>query len=302
MTIHTVLVDRAGYIVQSWLNTRAATLDPRAYSHLGTLMEATGPVVAGMRHVDGGFYAAPIRPDNAFIQAEAERRINLHFPEGFRINVTALGGDNALKIANYVGTVHKTAENMMAAQIPPSNWKADEWWPSPPAMELLQIPQRVIEHQPYQAAAVQPITVHVAPVINAGERYESGGHVADVLRTGGLPALVQHEAVPTGQGAQFEPVSNVRSLPVKRPSATTVEPLNAGESDGRSGLDPRDPLYALKIALVSAIATTATSHALPSSTVNVLAEIAALGTAANTRDEVEAQRKRVAKVIEGLAA
>lgn len=296
--IHTVLVDRAGYAIQVWQGTRAATLDPRAYAHLGTLMEATGPVVAGMRHVDGGFYAAPIRPDNAFIQAEAERRINLHFPEGFRINVTALGGDNALKIANYIGTVHKTAENMMAAQIPPSNWKADEWWPSPPALELLQIPQRVIEHQPYQQHQAQPITVHVAPVINAGERGESGGNR-------GLPALVTHEPAQRTQHYQREQVTDLDpELPVARPVPRVAVDNTRKVEDAAplDPLDPRDPLYALKLALVQAIATTATSHALPDSTVHVLAEIAALGTAANTRDEVEAQRKRVDAVIQGLAA
>lgn len=298
--IHTALVDRAGYVTQVWQNKHPATLDARAYAHLGDLVGCTGPVVAGMRYVNGGFYAAPSRPNPAWIKQEAERRIELHFPSGFRRQIEALGGDNALKMSTYIRQVTETATGMMAADLAPTDFKSDHWWPHPPLLTALQVPQRVIEHQAYQAAAAQPITVHVAPVINAGERGESGGNR-------GLPALVQHEAVSTGQEPHFEPVSNVRSLPVKRPPTTTVEPINDGESDGRSfggDLDRRDPLYALKLALVQAIAATAEKHRnmLADSTVHVLAEIAALGTAATTQAQVNEQRARVKAVIEGLAA
>lgn len=78
MTIHTVLIDRAGYVVQVWQNTRLATIDQR--KHGGTLLEVAGHVVAGMRYVDGAFYAAPLRPRPEAVRQEGERRINLHFP------------------------------------------------------------------------------------------------------------------------------------------------------------------------------------------------------------------------------
>lgn len=56
--ITTVHLDRHGYVVEVFHNTRIPQLDARKYP--GTLMEVTGPVVVGMRWDGQAFVSPPI--------------------------------------------------------------------------------------------------------------------------------------------------------------------------------------------------------------------------------------------------
>ncbi len=113
--ISTVHLDRFGYVEEVFHNTRMATLDAGKYP--GTLMEVTGPVCPGMRWDGQTFVTPPARIPPAAVLDEKARRSAM-FPERFVKQVTALGGDNAMKVSKYLAELHTTAERMMLGDPP----------------------------------------------------------------------------------------------------------------------------------------------------------------------------------------
>lgn len=287
--IHTVLVDRAGWVIQAWHGTRSAALDARAYAHQGTLVECTGPVACGMRYVDGAFVMAPYRPDAEAIAKEAQRRIDLPFPEGFRRQVTAIGGDNALRMHTYIATVTKTAETMMASATPPGDYKNDRYWPTPPIMVDMPMPVRHVD-MPQMPA--QPISVHVAPVIHAGTE-----RVREVVQET-LPAVRQE-----AQESRVVSFPVPESAHVKRPPAVQSEPaIDIGSGQAEEWLRP------LKETAVRSIGAVAEAHEgdVPEAEREAwnerLAGFAADITAATTREGILAVQERALRFISGEAA
>ncbi len=160
--ITTVHLDRHGYIVEVFNATRIPQLDAGKYP--GTLMEVTGPVVVGMRWDGQAFVSPPPRIPAEAVADERHRRIETYFPERFRAQITALGGENAKAMSRYLSEVHKVAEVMLLNEAP-VDYKEDRHWPTPPIM--VDIPQRVHDFQGVPSVSGQPISIHVAPVINA---------------------------------------------------------------------------------------------------------------------------------------
>lgn len=161
--ITTVHLDRHGYIVEVFNSTRIPQLDVGKYP--GTLMEVTGPVVVGMRWDGQAFVSPPPRiPPEAVLDEKARR--SAMFPERFVKQITALGGDNAMKVSKYLGELHNTADRLMLSE-PPPDYKDDKHWPAVPELLDLPIAQRVHDFQSVPSVSGQPISIHVAPVINA---------------------------------------------------------------------------------------------------------------------------------------
>lgn len=256
---HTVHLDRQGYVDTVFQNTRAATLDERKFP--GTLMEVQGPVTPGMRWDGQRFVTPPMRVDPEAVRTERDRRIESHFPERFRDQVTVFGGDNALRVSRYVSEVNRVAEAM--GEDAPQDYSHDRHWPRVPALSDLQVPQRVVEMSP---STGQPVNV----VINA-----------QPIEAKSVPLEIVHRTV-----------------------SDSVSPV----SDGEFGLDIRDPLYALKVAMFRTIEDTVQTHGpsipddIRESWEDQLAEIAAKATAATSEDQIAAQGMRVAALIEGKAA
>ena len=320
MSIHTVLIDRAGYVTQVWQNTQAATLDARTYAHLGTLMEVRGDVVAGWRWDGQQFVLPPMRPHPSAVVQERERRIETYFPARFREQVTALGGHNARRMHRYVTEVNRIAEAMLASEAAPANFRDDRYWPAVPLMEDLGVPVRHLEAQPAAALqqAPQPISITVAPVIHAGAdraalRSYSGDEAssADGRGTGGLPAVY-------GEAAQRPPVLTQEQR-VRATVVADAEPVTApfvprivdNFSPGKSEAAPAKPeadIAALKRALVQAIAELAETHKanlppeMQEAWQDELAAIAAIGTASATVAGVQKQAQRVEELMQGRAA
>lgn len=172
---HTVHIDRQGYVDTVFQNTRAATLDARKYP--GTLMEVTGDVAPGWRWDGQRFALPPPRVPPSALRAERDRRIDGPFPERFRAQITALGGDNAVSVSNYVSSVFRAAEAF--GDDAPQDFKDDRHWPKVPKLRDLQVPQRA----DVSPALGGPVTVNVAPVINTTQPEPKA-------------LVVQHEAVP----------------------------------------------------------------------------------------------------------
>lgn len=161
--ISTAHLDRHGYVMEVFHNTRIPQLDARKYP--GSLMEVTGPVAPGMRWDGQAFVSPPPRiPPEAVLDEKARRAAM--FPERFVKQITALGGDNAMRVSKYLGELHNTAERMMLAE-PPHDFKDDRHWPTVPELHDLPIAHRVHEFQSVSPVSGQPISIHVAPVINA---------------------------------------------------------------------------------------------------------------------------------------
>jgi hypothetical protein len=156
---HTVHLDRQGYVVESFLNTKIETLDARKYP--GTLMEVTGDVCAGWRWDGQRFVLPPPRVPPQSVVDERVRR-SAQFPERFVRQMTALGGSNATKVSNYLSEVNRVAESMLLGD-PPRDFKDDRHWPTPPVLDDAPVPVRVQDSVPVSAA---PVTVNIAPVIN----------------------------------------------------------------------------------------------------------------------------------------
>lgn len=158
--ISTVHIDRQGYVDTLLCNTRKATLDAKRYP--GTLMEVEGPVCVGW-HWDGQkFSLPPPRISPEAVRAERDRRVDGPFPERFRAQITALGGDNAVSVSNYVSAVFKVAEAF--GDDAPQDYRDDRHWPRVPKLRDLPVPQRVAEISPVTGA---PVNITVAPVIHA---------------------------------------------------------------------------------------------------------------------------------------
>lgn len=156
--MHTVHIDRRGYVEAVFRDQRKASLDAKRYP--GTLMEVTGEVVPGW-HWDGHKFSLPpprITPEA--VRAERDRRVDGPFPERFRAQITALGGDNAVSVSNYVSSVFRAAEAF--GDDAPQDFKDDRHWPKVPKLRDLPVPQRA----DVSPALGGPVTVNVAPVIN----------------------------------------------------------------------------------------------------------------------------------------
>lgn len=158
--LSTVHLDRHGYVVEVFQNTRIPQLDAGKYA--GTLMEVTGPIAPGMRWNGEAFVSPPPRIPVEAVHAERDRRINLYFPEAFREQVTAFGGENAIKMQRYLSDLHKTAELM--GLDPPRDFKEDVRWPTPPRMEDMPVAQRFHDVQGVSSVSGPPI--NIAPVFN----------------------------------------------------------------------------------------------------------------------------------------
>lgn len=255
---NTVHLDRQGYVDTVFQNTRVATLDERKFP--GTLMEVQGPITPGMRWDGQRFVTPPPRIAPEAVRAERDRRVDGPFPERFRAQITALGGDNALKVSRYVSECMRVAESMMDDA--PRDYRDDRHWPRAPELIDLAVPHRAVEGQ--------PVNVTIAPVINA-----------QPVEAKPAPLEIVHRTVPD--------------------SVSTV-------SEGEFGLDTRDPLYALKVAMFRTIEDTAQriGPGLPEDIREAwedqLAEIAAIATAATSEDQIAAQGERVAAFIEGKSA
>lgn len=158
--IHTVHVDLQGYVDTVFRDTRKASLDAKRYP--GKLIEITGDVAPGW-HWDGEkFSLPPPRIAQEAVRKERDRRIETPFPKGFRDQATALGGDNALAVSNYVAAVMKVAEAF--GDDAPVDYRDDRHWPKVPKLQPMSVPRAVSELAPSTGA---PVNITVAPVIHA---------------------------------------------------------------------------------------------------------------------------------------
>jgi hypothetical protein len=258
--ISTVHIDRQGYVIEVFQNTRKAALDARRYE--GKLLEAEGDICVGWSWDGQRFVLPPPRVLPEAVRAERDKRIDTPFPKRFRDQVTALGGDNALKISTYASEVMRVAESMMDDA--PQDYRDDRYWPKVPKLADLAVPQRVSELAP------SPVNVTVAPVIHM-----------PAVETKAAPLLVEHRTV-----------------------SDSVPAVSVDEY----GLDRSDPLYPLKVALVHTIEETVDRHgdSIPAEIRGAwedqLAEMAAIATAAQSKEAIAVQEDRVAAFVEGKAA
>lgn len=204
-----------------------------------------------------------------------------------------------MRMHRYIGEVHKTVEKMMASEAAPENYKDDKYWPTPPLMVDLGVPQRMIENVPQGTSmyipAPQPITVNVAPVINA---HPGEGR--------GLPAII--EPVSTGQRAQIEDAS-AAPFPPRESERRSVEAELRSDKVTQDDVQRFEQSLAdLKVATVRAIAAVAEAHEpeVPEHQRdpwrNQLAAIAADVTASETPEGIAAHRDRAEAFIKGQAA
>lgn len=160
--ISTVHLDRHGYVLEVFHNTRSVQLDAGKFT--GTLMEVTGPVVPGMRWDGQTFVLPPPRiPPEAVLNEKARR--SAMFPERLVKQITALGGDNAMKVSKYLGELHNAAERMMLSE-PPRDFKDDKHWPTVPELHDLPLAQRFHDVSPVSPVSGQPANITVAPVFH----------------------------------------------------------------------------------------------------------------------------------------
>lgn len=252
--ITTVHIDRHGYVIEIFQNTRIPQLDAGKYP--GTLMEVTGPIAPGMRWDGQTFVAPPPRIPLEAVVAEKERRAAM-FPERFVKLITALGGDNAMKVTKYLGELHNTADRLMLSE-PPPDYKDDKHWPAVPELHDLPIAQRVHESQSFPSVSSgQPISINVAPVINASS-----------------PAA-----------------------PEARPLIIQQQPAERVEFGGFA-LDPSDPLFHRKMALIGSIAAYDEDQGIPDHIEPDVTAAALRATIANNADDLSIHESRVRELLE----
>ena len=246
--ITTVHIDRLGYVVEMFMNTRMVQLDANRFP--GTLMEVTGPVAPGMRWTGEAFVSSPPRIPVEAVHAERDRRINLYFPEALREQVTAFGGDNAINMQRYLSDVHKTAELMGLDA--PQDFKEDHRWPTPPRMESM--PVRFHDVQSVPSVSGPPVTI--SPVFNVAG-----------------PAPAHPPFV------------------IQNPPETRVEV-------GGFALDPTDPLYHRKLALIGSIAMYDERNGIPDAIEPAVTAVALKATAATSSEELSQHESRVRELLE----
>jgi hypothetical protein len=190
--MHTVHLDRQGYVDTVFQNTRRETLDARKYP--GTLMEVTGDVCAGWRWDGQRFVLPPPRVPPQSVVDERVRR-SAQFPERFVRQMTALGGRNATLVSNYLSEVNRVAESMLLGD-PPRDFKDDRHWPTPPVLDDVSVPVRVQDGVPSA-----PVTVNIAPVINTTQAEPKA-------------LVVHHEPAPARQAPQFDDYGLDRNDPL----------------------------------------------------------------------------------------
>jgi len=260
--ISTVHVDRQGYVIEVFQNTRKGALDERRYA--GRLIEAEGEVCAGWSYDGQKFSLPPPRVLPEAVRTERDRRIDTPFPERFRSQVTALGGDNALRVHRYVSEVLRVAEAMMDDA--PQDYRDDGHWPKVPKLQDLAVPQRLSE------VSASPVNVTVAPVI----------HVPAAEAT---PLTIEHRTVSQASQQPAEGDFGLdRSDPLYALKVALVRTIADTVDDAieRHGDQiPADIWEAWS---------------------DQLAEMAAMATAATSEDHLAAQGVRVAAFIQGKAA
>lgn len=204
---HTVHLDRQGYVTEVFQNTKPAALDSRKYA--GTLMEVAGDVCPGWRWDGQRFVLPPPRIPAEAIVAERDRRINTHFPERLREQVTAFGRRNAVRMQRYISEVQQTAEAMMLSD-PPQDFKDDRRWPSPPLMEDMEVPVRV---QEFPTVSSPPVTINVAPVINTtAPEAKPVENTAPVRRISSSPAEIDEYGLDTSDPLYPDKVRLVQAI------------------------------------------------------------------------------------------
>jgi hypothetical protein len=248
--ISTAHLDRHGYVMEVFHNTRSAMLDAGKFT--GSLMEVKGPIAPGMRWNGETFVMPPPRIPPEAVLAERARRSAM-FPEGFVKQITKLGGDNAMKVSKYLGEIHNAAERMMLSE-PPADFKDDKHWPTVPELHDLPVAQRVHEFQSVPTVSGQPVTI--APVFN-------------VAAPEAKPIILQQAAQP----------------------AEHVEV-------GGFALDPNDPLYLHKLALIRAIDEYDKKYKIPDAVEPEVTKVAIKATAATNLEEIEAHKSRVQRLLE----
>lgn len=192
--MHTVHIDRQGYVESVHRDTRMASMDAKRYP--GTLMEVTGDVVPGW-HWDGHKFSLPpprITPEA--VRKERDRRVDGPFPERFRAQITALGGENALAVSNYVAAVLRVAEGF--GDDAPQDYRDDRHWPKVPKLRDAPVPVRVHDVSSVSAA---PVTVNIAPVINTTQAEPKA-------------LVVHHEPAPVRPAPQFDDYGLDRNDPL----------------------------------------------------------------------------------------
>jgi hypothetical protein len=247
--ISTVHLDRHGYVVEVFHNTRIPQLDAGKY--VGTLMEVEGPIAPGMRWDGQTFVIPPARVPLDAVVAEKERRAAM-FPERLVKLITTLGGDNALKVSKYLGELHNTAERMTVSE-PPADYKDDRYWPAVP--ELIDMP---VAHRFHDVQSVSPVSgpaVTIAPVFNVAG-----------------PAAAQ-------------------PLVIQSPPAERVVA-------GGFALDPSDPLYHRKLALIGSIAMYDERNGIPDAIEPAVTAAALKATAAQSAEELSQHESRVRELLE----
>jgi hypothetical protein len=192
--MHTVHLDRQGYVVESFLNTKIETLDARKYP--GTLMEVTGDVCAGWRWDGQRFVLPPPRVPPQSVVDERVRR-SAQFPERFVRQMTALGGRNATLVSNYLSEVNRVAESMLLGD-PPRDFKDDRHWPTAPILDDAPVPVRGYDVAPVTGA---PVNITVAPVIHATQAEPKA-------------LVVHHEPAPARPAPQFDDYGLDRNDPL----------------------------------------------------------------------------------------
>jgi hypothetical protein len=248
--ISTAHLDRHGYVLEVFHNTRSATLDAAKFT--GSLMEVTGPIAPGMRWNGETFVMPPPRIPPEAVLAERARRSAM-FPEGFVKQITKLGGDNAMKVSKYLGEIHNAAERMMLSE-PPADFKDDKHWPTVPELHDLPVAQRVHEFQSVPSVSGAPVTI--APVFN-------------VTAPEAKPVVLQQ----TPQASERVDV-------------------------GGFALDPNDPLYLHKLALIRAIDEYDKKYKIPDAVEPEVTKVAIKATAATNLEEIEAHKSRVQRLLE----
>jgi hypothetical protein len=263
---HTVHLDRNGYVVEVFLNTKPASLDAQKYA--GTLMEVLGDVCPGWRWDGQRFALPPPRIPAEAVIAERDRRINTHFPERLREQITSFGSANAIRMQRYIAEVQSTAEAMVLGD-PPSDYRDDRRWPLVPTMEPMEVPARVHDVPTVSAA---PISVHVVPVIHTSEAKPQA-------------LVVQHE-----------------TLPVRQPDVVQVDEFGISRSDPLYDMKHR-LVSAIEATVKDVIERS--GHEISQSDLDTwqaeLGRLAALATDAQTESEFLAQESRVEAFLKGAA-
>lgn len=265
--MHTVLLDRAGYVIQKWNGTRVSSLDPRAYA--GQLLEVEGDVAPGHQYKDGRFWMVPPRVTSDEILAETDRRLAV-FPPELQRQLASLGGQFTVTMFEYVRDVQMRASLFLAMDSAPADFADDKHWPALPDLSIA--PVALARPETMTVAAVQPSVPVEVRVIVEGPQSAS----VSVPERVSLPAVIEH--VPAGK------VEAMRADPVET-------------------YDTEDDLMARKIQYLGAVEKTYDTHrnALPETHLDTLMKFGLEATACHSIACIDEVEQRTIAFIEGRA-